>query len=228
MSVDKGKGQSGGWEVNASLARTWCHTTLLVLFRPRIFFWLCPAQPVSHPPKALLHPWFSVEICIWLYIVVRYFFHLFDTLSFIPIVAMASTEAQGGSPATDGTGQAINTGFPFFSTYSVASRFSFDNFSFLFSHWTIIGVIQLDPWLEPYRGAIKRRFDLVEKWIQTINETEGGLENFSRVGITVLIVESRGFTDTSREPIGVREIWLQCQSERRYHIPRVGAQCHWS
>lgn len=44
------------------------------------------------------------------------------------------------------------------------------------------GVIKLDPWLEPFREALQNRFNFVEGWIKTINETEGGLERFSRVG----------------------------------------------
>ncbi|XRM45545.1 alpha-1,4-glucan branching enzyme [Aspergillus tubingensis] len=42
------------------------------------------------------------------------------------------------------------------------------------------GVIQLDPWLEPFRDALKQRFQYVESWVKTINETEGGLDKFSR------------------------------------------------
>ncbi|KAL5356031.1 glycoside hydrolase superfamily [Aspergillus floccosus] len=42
------------------------------------------------------------------------------------------------------------------------------------------GVIKLDPWLEPFRDALKERFALVEGWIKTINDTEGGLDQFSR------------------------------------------------
>ncbi|KAE8376919.1 pectin lyase fold/virulence factor [Aspergillus bertholletiae] len=42
------------------------------------------------------------------------------------------------------------------------------------------GVIQLDPWLEPFRDALKQRFSFVEGWVKTINETEGGLDTFSK------------------------------------------------
>ncbi|KAF7595665.1 alpha-1,4-glucan branching enzyme [Aspergillus hancockii] len=42
------------------------------------------------------------------------------------------------------------------------------------------GVIQLDPWLEPFRDALKQRFSFIEGWVKTINETEGGLEKFSK------------------------------------------------
>lgn len=50
------------------------------------------------------------------------------------------------------------------------------------------GVIKLDPWLEPFKDALKHRFAKAQKWIKTINETEGGLEKFSRG------YESFGFT----------------------------------
>ncbi|KAE8348634.1 1,4-alpha-glucan-branching enzyme [Aspergillus coremiiformis] len=42
------------------------------------------------------------------------------------------------------------------------------------------GVIQLDPWLDPFRNALKQRFNFIECWVKTINETEGGLDKFSK------------------------------------------------
>ncbi|KAL2423704.1 1,4-alpha-glucan-branching enzyme [Exophiala dermatitidis] len=42
------------------------------------------------------------------------------------------------------------------------------------------GVVQLDPWLEPYKDALKHRFAKTQEWIKKIDETEGGLEKFSR------------------------------------------------
>ena len=38
----------------------------------------------------------------------------------------------------------------------------------------------MDPWLEPFKGEFKRRFDLAQSWIKRLNETDGGLEKFSR------------------------------------------------
>lgn len=38
----------------------------------------------------------------------------------------------------------------------------------------------MDGYLEPWKGEIKRRFDLTHGWIKTLDETEGGLEKFSR------------------------------------------------
>ncbi|KAL6720245.1 alpha-1,4-glucan branching enzyme [Lecanora helva] len=42
------------------------------------------------------------------------------------------------------------------------------------------GVIQLDPWLSPFKDALRSRYSQAQKWIKTINDTEGGLEKFSR------------------------------------------------
>ena len=43
------------------------------------------------------------------------------------------------------------------------------------------GVLQLDPYLEPFKDVLKRRFSTAQEWIKTINEHEGGLEKFSKV-----------------------------------------------
>lgn len=42
------------------------------------------------------------------------------------------------------------------------------------------GVVQLDPYLEPFAPALRSRYAKATKWIQTIDQTEGGLEKFSR------------------------------------------------
>jgi 1,4-alpha-glucan branching enzyme len=49
--------------------------------------------------------------------------------------------------------------------------------------WLLIapGVVQLDPWLSPFKEALRHRFSKAQQWIKTIDETEGGLEKFSRV-----------------------------------------------
>lgn len=46
-----------------------------------------------------------------------------------------------------------------------------------------VGVIKQDPWLEPFKDSLKHRFAKAQEWIKKIDETEGGLEKFSRVGI---------------------------------------------
>ena len=42
------------------------------------------------------------------------------------------------------------------------------------------GIVQLDPWLSPFKDALRSRFSHAQKWLKTINDTEGGLEQFSR------------------------------------------------
>ena len=93
------------------------------------------------------------------------------------------------------------------------------------------GVIKLDPWLEPFREALQNRFNFVEGWIKTINETEGGLERFSKVGFQLSIPLNWSWA-CEWEPysltmcyIGLRELWLNCPRERRHNLPRMGSQC---
>ncbi|KAL8729224.1 MAG: hypothetical protein Q9166_004845 [cf. Caloplaca sp. 2 TL-2023] len=42
------------------------------------------------------------------------------------------------------------------------------------------GVVQLDPWLSPFKESLRSRYSHAQKWIKKIDETEGGLEKFSR------------------------------------------------
>lgn len=42
------------------------------------------------------------------------------------------------------------------------------------------GVVQLDPWLSPFKESLKRRFAKAQEWTKTINDTEGGMEKFTR------------------------------------------------
>ncbi|KAG7010119.1 1,4-alpha-glucan-branching enzyme [Physcia stellaris] len=42
------------------------------------------------------------------------------------------------------------------------------------------GVVQLDPWLSPFKDALRSRYSHAQKWIRTIDDTEGGIEKFSR------------------------------------------------
>jgi hypothetical protein len=44
-----------------------------------------------------------------------------------------------------------------------------------------LGVIKLDPYLSPFEDVFKRRFGKAQEWIKKIDETEGGLEKFSKV-----------------------------------------------
>jgi 1,4-alpha-glucan branching enzyme len=78
--------------------------------------------------------------------------------------AMSSSIESSNYP-TDGTGKLIGS--------LVCGRKVYSN--------AFPGVIQLDPWLEPHRDVLKHRFQVVETWAKTINETEGGLDKFSKV-----------------------------------------------
>ncbi|PGH23167.1 1,4-alpha-glucan-branching enzyme [Polytolypa hystricis UAMH7299] len=42
------------------------------------------------------------------------------------------------------------------------------------------GVVRLDPWLEPFQDVLRSRYARTKGWIKRFNETEGGLEKFSR------------------------------------------------
>lgn len=43
-----------------------------------------------------------------------------------------------------------------------------------------IGVVQLDPWLSPFKDALRARYSHAQKWMKTLDDTEGGLNNFSK------------------------------------------------
>lgn len=61
------------------------------------------------------------------------------------------------------------------------------------------GIIQLDPWLGDFKEPLKERFAKAKKWIETIDQTEGGLEKFSRG------YEKYGFTVADNGDITYRE-----------------------
>jgi len=42
------------------------------------------------------------------------------------------------------------------------------------------GVTTLDPWLSPFKDALRSRYAKAQDWIKKLEETEGGLEKFSR------------------------------------------------
>lgn len=44
-------------------------------------------------------------------------------------------------------------------------------------------MLQIDPWLEPFQNALKRRFSKAKEWMKTIDETEGGLDKFSKARV---------------------------------------------
>ena len=75
-----------------------------------------------------------------------------------------------------------------------------------------LGVVQLDPWLGPFKESLKQRYAKAQDWIKTIDETEGGLEKFSRV---------RGRHATQFPPLtisGNGEVWLQCGQTEQHNL----------
>jgi hypothetical protein len=61
----------------------------------------------------------------------------------------------------------------------------------------LVGIVQLDGYLEPFKDALKSRFSKAQKWIKTIDETEGGLEKFSRVSSSHVPVIGESLTVSS-------------------------------
>lgn len=42
------------------------------------------------------------------------------------------------------------------------------------------GVVQLDPWLGPWKDEIRHRYNVAKEWIDKFNKYEGGLDQFSK------------------------------------------------
>lgn len=74
---------------------------------------------------------------------------------------------------TDGTGEKKNP--------NLFQRENFHSYMLMCISPLSPGVLSLDPWLEPYKDALKSRFSYAQSWVTKINEAEGGLEKFSRV-----------------------------------------------
>lgn len=60
-------------------------------------------------------------------------------------------------------------------------------------------IVKLDPWLEPFKGAIKHRFEGYAKLKEQIQKSEGGYERFSRG------YEERGFVVDGKGGVTYRE-----------------------
>ena len=43
------------------------------------------------------------------------------------------------------------------------------------------GIVEMDPWLGPFKDDLRRRFSKANEWIQKLNGHEGGLKEFSKV-----------------------------------------------
>jgi len=61
------------------------------------------------------------------------------------------------------------------------------------------GVVKIDPWLEPWSEALRRRYSAFTAWVDTINKSEGGLATFAH-GYTKL-----GFQVAANGDITYRE-----------------------
>ncbi|KAG5461603.1 MAG: glycoside hydrolase superfamily, partial [Olpidium bornovanus] len=42
------------------------------------------------------------------------------------------------------------------------------------------GVVRIDPWLEPFRGAIRHRYSMYKEWLDRINKNDAGYDKFTR------------------------------------------------
>ena len=93
----------------------------------------------------------------------------------------------GGGPAdglpNDGTGKVANESHCILLTFS--------------------GVVQMDPWLSPFKDALRHRYSKAQQWIKTIEDTEGGLEKFSRVRATT------AFFYHMLTILGHGKVWIQ-------------------
>jgi 1,4-alpha-glucan branching enzyme len=63
----------------------------------------------------------------------------------------------------------------------------------------LVGVVQLDPWLSPFKEQLRKRYSKAQDWITAINKSEGGLEKFSRG------TEKYGFNVDKQNNITYRE-----------------------
>lgn len=42
------------------------------------------------------------------------------------------------------------------------------------------GLLDLDPWLEPFTDSLKSRYTKAQEWMKNIQDHEGGLDKFSK------------------------------------------------
>lgn len=55
------------------------------------------------------------------------------------------------------------------------------------------GVVKLDPWLSPFQDAFKRRYSKAQEWINRLDQSEGGIDKFSKgSGIYGFNVDEQG------------------------------------
>ena len=74
--------------------------------------------------------------------------------------------------------------------------------------------MQLDPWLAPFKDALRHRYNKAQDWITALNKTEGGLEQFSKVRRLLLLI----YLTTIDLFQGDREIRLQRGQGQQCHL----------
>lgn len=83
------------------------------------------------------------------------------------------------------------------------------------------GVVQLDPWLAPFKEPLRHRYSKAQQWIKTINENEGGLEKFSRVS---RMIPSRPTSADSSKGNG--EVRIQRGQTKQHNLQGMGSECY--
>ena len=63
----------------------------------------------------------------------------------------------------------------------------------------LAGVVLIDPWLSEFKDALRKRHSLAMKWMKTIKDTEGSLDQFSKG------YDTYGFNVSSNGDIVYRE-----------------------
>ena len=86
-------------------------------------------------------------------------------------------------------------------------------------------MIKLDPWLEPFKDALRSRYSNAHNWIKTIDETEGGLEKFSKgTDIFGFVVHDSGdITYREWAPNALRAYLIGDFSKKPCSTLRIGA-----
>ena len=87
----------------------------------------------------------------------------------MPLNQHSSNSIQEASTAGDGASDGTGMYLPALSLGRSLSDFITE------------GIIQLDPWLSPFKDALRKRFTKAQEWLAIINEHEGGLDKFSKV-----------------------------------------------
>jgi 1,4-alpha-glucan branching enzyme len=55
---------------------------------------------------------------------------------------------------------------------------------------SFLGITQLDSYLDPFKPALRSRYSKAQQWLKTINDTEGGMESFTRASTQLYILRN--------------------------------------